>query len=106
MPNSYSHINNFMRFFSKLTFIFNCCFLVVAVLYYMKDYINDDKVPHQLNIVKGSIVVLGMVAWIVNFSFLLCVLIMVMLRKKTGISNGIILINFLIFICQVYYFLI
>ena len=94
-----------MRFLSKVALIFNCCFLIEAILYYSKDYISEDKVPHQLNILKGSIVVLGEIAWIVNLVFLLFVLINLMKHQKLHIPKGIIIMNLLIFIFQVYYFL-
>ncbi len=95
-----------MRFFSKIAVIFNLCFLVEAFFYYNKYYITNGNVPKPLDFARGSVVVLGEIAWIVNILFLLIVFIRASFKMKGNISKVIIIFNILVFVFQVYFYFI
>lgn len=63
-----------MRFFSKLTVIFNICFLAAVVFWYIEVHNrtggNTDPVL-RLPWLEGSLVILGYLAIVVNALFLL-----------------------------------
>lgn len=95
-----------MRFFSKFTFICNICFLVTAFFNYSKMYLGDSRVPQPLNILKGTVVILGEFSWILNFVFVLLWLILLLASKKPNVTKWIGIANVLILFFQVYYFFI
>jgi hypothetical protein len=97
-----------MRFFSKIVFICNCCFVAAVILRLMeKDYISngnhDAIIP--LPAVQGTLVVLGLIiAVILNFIFAGCCLVFLLLKKQHNIAGWLIWINLLFLLLQVYYF--
>ncbi len=95
-----------MRFFSKFTFLCNGCFLVTAFFTYTKLFLNSGKFPQPLNLIKGTVVILGYLGWIVNIAFLLTWLILFLVGKKPNVARWMLLVNLLILIFQIYYFFI
>lgn len=93
-----------MRIFSKLVLIINICFLVEVFFYIGKFYLTDGDLPQPLDIVRGSIVVLGELAIIINLLFLLIVFIRRALKVKDTVSTFILVLNGLFFIGQVYFY--
>ncbi len=95
-----------MRFFSKFVFICNVCFLVSACMVFFKLYINDTKFPQPLNFVKGTVVILAEFGWILNFIFVLLVLVFLLLRKKLNIPHWLLVFNGAVLLLQIWYFFI
>jgi len=111
-----------MRFFSKITFICNCCFVLAVILRRVENY-NKKKVDFDGAIIvqplQSTIVVLGYGAIFLNLLFLISHLLVKSLNTrqaaepqqatlntvvKQAIPAWLIRINFLFFIIQLYYF--
>ena len=96
-----------MRFFSKFTFICNL-FFVPAVILRLVEFANKNKgsfdgaIPLQL--VESTLVVLGYGAIVVNFIFLLCILILALLKRKQPTPRWLIWGNLIFFAAQFIYF--
>lgn len=96
-----------MRFFSKLTFICNICF-IAAVLYRFADVANQENAHLNalmpLDPFQGSIVLLGYGSILINFIFILFAL----LGKKGVVahsySQGIFWANLFFLPLQIGYF--
>jgi hypothetical protein len=95
-----------MRFFSKITFICNLCFLVAAVMHYFKQYINESKFPQPLNFFKGTVVILAEFGWILNLIFVLLVAGFLLLRKKTNVPKWLLIFNAAVLVFELYYYFI
>jgi hypothetical protein len=96
-----------MRFFSKIAFICNLCFVAAAILRWVEN-INKAKGSFdgaiKLQPLESTIVVLGYGAVLVNFIFSLLVLLMFMFRKEHQVPKWLIWVNLLFLFIQVYYF--
>lgn len=96
-----------MRFFSKLIFICNLCFIAAVILRWVEN-VNKQKGNFdgaiKLQPLESSIVVLGYGAIIFNFIFNLTILTLLWLKKDMLVPKWLIWFNFLILIVQVYYF--
>jgi len=94
-----------MRFFSKITVLFNVAFLVTLVFWFL------ERQPHEggpremmpLPWLKGTLVTLGYTAIIVNALFLLLTFIFYAFKANIKIPRWIIIFNIIIFCCQVYF---
>ena len=111
-----------MRFFSKITFICNCCFVVAVILRWVENTNKkntDFDGAIQLQPLKSTFVVLGYGAIFVNVLFLISYLFVKLFFKKPvkvqqqillpkavkhPNINALIWINFLFFMAQIYYF--
>jgi hypothetical protein len=97
-----------MRFFSKIVFICNICFVAAVILRLVeKDYVSngnhDAIIP--LPALQGTLVVLGfIVAVMLNFIFALCCLIFLLLKKQHNIAKWLVWINLLFLLFQLFYF--
>ncbi len=96
-----------MKFFSKVTFICNLCFVASVILRFVESAkkkqvnFNGQVLAKPL---ESTLVVLGYGAIIVNAVFLIACLL---LAKKTKlIPRWIVITNLVFFIIQVYYFFI
>ena len=96
-----------MRFFSKLTFVCNLCFIIAVILRWVENS-NKKKGAFdgaiQLQPLESTLVVLGYGAILVNFLFLLCFLFLVAFKIKQAVPRWLIWANFLFFIAQFIYF--
>jgi hypothetical protein len=95
-----------MRFFSKIAVLFNACFLVAVVFWYIeknKDYEGSATQILPLPWVEGTFVILGYTAILVNVLFLLLTFIFYSLKATIQIPRWIIIFNIIIFCCQVYF---
>lgn len=95
-----------MRFFSKITVLFNISFLVYVVLWYIemnkhKEGISDQILP--LPWLQNTLVVLGYTSVIVNVLFLIVYFIFASLNVVTKIPRWIIIFNIVLFGCQVFF---
>ena len=97
-----------MRFFSKIVFICNCCFIAAVILRFVENA-NKKKGNFNGNIIlqplKSTIVVLGYGAIFINLVFNLFVLVLLTQKKlDIKISTWLIWTSFIFFIIQIYYF--
>lgn len=94
-----------MRFFGKLVLISNLCFLISAIFHYLKLYVQANATnPQPLDVFKGTIVIIAEFAWILNFLFLLIVLIVWLVKKQNRVGKWLVIINAVIFIFQIYFY--
>ena len=97
----------FLRFFSKIIFICNLCFIAAVILRWVENA-NKKKGDFdgviKLQPLESTIVVLGYGAIIFNFIFNIIILALLILKKQPLVPRWLIWFNFLILIIQVYYF--
>ena len=95
-----------MRLFSKITVLFNACFLIAVVFWYIekhKTYEGKSVQAMPLPWLEGTFVILGYTAILVNVLFLLLTFIFYSFKTNITIPRWIIIINIVIFCCQVYF---
>jgi hypothetical protein len=96
-----------MRFFARVTFICNLCFLAAVVLRFVE---NHNKTSNDINLalkfqpLESTIVVLGYGAIIINIFFAFCSLYWFVSKKINFIPRWIVLFNLVLLPLQVYYF--
>lgn len=98
-----------MRLFSKIAVLFNICFLLYVVLWYIeshKTYEGKSAQAIPLPWLEGSFVVLGYTAIFVNALFLLLAFIFYSFKATVKIPRWIIIFNIIIFCCQLYFYFI
>ncbi|MBK7306557.1 MAG: hypothetical protein IPO01_07060 [Chitinophagaceae bacterium] len=98
-----------MRFFSKITVLFNASFLVYVIFWYLeknKSYEGNATQILPLPWLEGTFVILGYTAILVNLLFLLLTFIFYSFKATIKIPRWIIIFNIIIFCCQVYFFFI
>lgn len=97
----------FLRFFSKIVFICNLCFIAAVILRWVenanKKKGNFDGVI-KLQPLESTIVVLGYGAIIFNLVLNITFLSLFLLKKDIQVQKWIVWFNFLILVLQVYYF--
>jgi len=97
-----------MRFFAKIIFICNCCFITSVIFRYIE--INADKAGKNPNVVgfqplESTLIILGYGAILFNFIFLLSSLIVYLFKKEIPVTNWMLLFNLVLFFIQLIYFL-
>lgn len=97
-----------MRFFAKIIFICNCCFIASVIFRYIE--INADKSVENPNVLgfqplESTLIILGYGAVLFNFIFLLSSLIIYLIKKEIPVAQWILLFNLVLFIIQLIYFL-
>ncbi|MGB4842895.1 MAG: hypothetical protein WBP16_00370 [Ferruginibacter sp.] len=95
-----------MKFFSKIAVIFNISFVLAVVLRYIEkhyEYEGTSKEILPLPWLKGTLVILGQTAIIVNTLFLIIYFVYFSFSIKLTIPRWIIIFNIIIFCCQVYF---
>ncbi|MEI7735443.1 MAG: hypothetical protein WCI49_08245 [Ferruginibacter sp.] len=96
-----------MRFFSKVIFVCNICFILSIILGYVERHSvakgGRDQVI-TLPFVEGALVVLGQLAIVFNLLYCLTLLILFLFRKTQQIKGWIVIANVVFFIVQVFYF--
>ena len=95
-----------MRFFSKITVLFNASFLLYVILWYIEKHNKHEGNATQvlpLPWLEGTFVILGYTAIIVNVLFLLLTFIFYSFKTNIKIARWIIIFNIIIFCCQVYF---
>ena len=98
-----------MRFFSKVVFISNVCFIIAVALRLIENLRKKDIVfsgAVKINPVESSFVVLGYSAIIFNALFNLTILIFYISKQQIKIPRWIICFNFILLVIQLYYFVI
>lgn len=96
-----------MRFFAKVIFICNCCFILSVILRWVenanKQKGNFDGII-RLQPLESTIVILGYTAIIFNFIFNAIVLFFLVKKKELLVAKWLIWFNFLLLLIQVFYF--
>lgn len=97
-----------MRFFSKVVFICNCCFVVAVILRLVENAKKlksnaDNAIIFQP--LESTLVILGYGAIFINFIFNIMVLCLFLLKREQLVTKWLIWTNFLLLLAQVYYFL-
>jgi hypothetical protein len=99
-----------MRFFSKITFICNVCFLIsipLRIIENLKFPKGDPNRIIQLQPLEGTIVILGNpLAIIVNFIFVIISLYWILSGRVKQLPLWIVFFNLVLFPIQVFYFFI
>jgi len=98
-----------MRFFSKLVFICNLCFIVSVIMHFVEaghngKAVTDAAVPLQF--VEGTIAVLGLVSLLVNIIFFIAFAGMATVKKAKQIPLWIVIFNFIALLGEVYWYFI
>ena len=96
-----------MRFFSKIVFICNICF-IISMIFGMINVAAHGRggkdIVTQLPWLRESIVLLGLIlAIILNSAFVFIILFRKSVRKPVNVSHFIIWFNLLLFPIQVWY---
>ena len=97
-----------MRFFSKVVFICNCCFIIAVILRWFENTQKKNgnfNGAIQINSLESMFVILGYGAIFVNLVFNISVLLLYLLKLKHAVPKWLMLVNFLLFFLQIYYFL-
>lgn len=96
-----------MKFFSKIVFFCNLCFIASVILRFVENAKKKDAHFDGLVLLKpleSTLVVLGYTAIFVNLVFLLAYVIAAAMKKNKQIPRWIVLCNLVFFLLQVYYF--
>lgn len=95
-----------MRFFSKLTVLCNCCFLIAVGLWYLemhKKYTGAGDRVIQLPAIESTFVIIGYLAIVINLFFLLTWFIFTALKVKNRTPKWMILFNLFMFAGQIFF---
>lgn len=96
-----------MRFFAKVIFIFNLCFLVSVVMRLVEMANKKDVAFNgaiQLNSFLSSIVVLGWIAIFFNLFFTIVFFAQYPSKKRNGIPKSVVYFNLILLPMQIYYY--
>jgi hypothetical protein len=98
-----------MKFFAKIVFIFNLCFIGFIVFRYVEQVkkisTNSDKLL-PLPWIKQTIVVLGWTAIFVNLLFCLISMVFYLSKRSNLLAKWLTMANFIFLLLQIYYFFI
>lgn len=97
-----------MRFFSRIVFICNCCFIISVILRFVElqqraknNY--DGAIPFQP--LESTLVILGYGAIYINVVFLLISIYRFLLKRNIPSPRWITIFNLCMFPLQLYYFI-
>lgn len=96
-----------MRFFSKITFICNLCFVAFVIFYHLEK--NADSLASKdaiipLPAVEGTLAILGVASVLINFIFALFILVFKLVKKEHAIARWLVWVNLLFLFIQFIYF--
>ncbi len=97
-----------MKFFSRIVFICNSCFIIAVILrLYENAHKKDGNFNGAIQIqpLESTLVVLGYGAIFINLVFNLIVLVFFVAKAKQPVAKWLIWTNFLLLVLQLYYFL-
>jgi hypothetical protein len=96
-----------MKFFSRVVFICNCCFIIAVILRFVENaYKKNGNFNGYIKIqpLESTLVVLGYGAIFINFIFNIFLLVLLITKTKQAVTKWLIWVNFLFLFLQVYYF--
>jgi hypothetical protein len=96
-----------MRFYSRIVFICNCCFIIAVILRLVEKSKRakgnfDGAISFQP--LESTLVILGYCAIFLNIAFMLACLYLLIRKRIQFIPRWAVLFNIFIFSLQVYYF--
>ena len=97
-----------MKFFSKVVFICNCCFILAVILRWVENMQKKEgnfNGAIQINSLESMLVILGYGAIFVNLVFNISLLLLFVLKSKHAVPKWLVYTNILFFFLQIYYFL-
>ena len=97
-----------MKFFSKVVFICNCCFIIAVILRWVENMQKKEgnfNGAIQINSLESMLVILGYGAIFVNLVFNISLLLLFVFKNKHAVPKWLVLTNVLFFFLQIYYFL-
>lgn len=96
-----------MKFFSKIVFICNLCFVASVILRFVEKTRQQQEDFRGLVLAKplqSTLVVLGYSAIIINAIFFIVYLLAAAAKKTKHIPRWIVITNLVFFVIQIYYF--
>lgn len=96
-----------MRFFSKITFLCNLCFLIFVVMNELEknpETLGSRDAIIPLPAVEGTLAILGLASVLINIVFSLTCLVFVIVKKPVPVAKWLVRINILFLILQFFYF--
>lgn len=96
-----------MRFFSKIVFICNCCFLITAIMRLVElrqkaSGVNSDSLFYQP--LQSTLIILGYGAIIINAAFFFLAIYSMLFGKKNISPRWLVFFNLIVFPVQIFYF--
>ena len=97
-----------MRFFSRVVFICNCCFLLAVSIRYLSFSMKNQTSSEALgfNSLTSTVIILGYGAILLNLLFLSSGLIHQIAKKNIDSEKWLILSSLIFFLLQLYYFVV
>lgn len=96
-----------MKFFSKVVFICNLCFVASVILRFVEKAKQQQEDFRGLVLAKpleSTLVVLGYSAIIINAIFFIVYLLAAAAKKTKQVPRWIVIANLVFFVIQIYYF--
>jgi hypothetical protein len=96
-----------MKFFAKLVFICNCCFILAVILRLVENAhkkVGNFNGSIKIQPLESILVILGYGAVYINFIFNIFLLVLILSNRKKTSPHWLNWVNFLFLILQVYYF--
>ena len=97
-----------MKFFSKLVFICNCCFVIAVILRWIENAHKKNgnfNGAIQINSLESMLVILGYGAIFVNFIVNILLVLLFTLKVQQVVPKWLAWVNVSFFFLQIYYFL-
>jgi hypothetical protein len=101
------HKNGGMKFFSRVVFICNCCFIIAVLLRWVENAQKKNgnfNGAISINPLESMLVILGYGAVYINLIFNLFLLALFISKRKPLVARWLLWGNFLFLILQIYYF--
>jgi hypothetical protein len=98
-----------MKFFAKIVFIFNICFVGFAILRYIeqaKKITSSTDAIAPLPWLKQTVVLLGWTSIFINLLFCLIAMVFYLSKKSNLLAKWLTIANFIFLLLQIYYFFI
>lgn len=97
-----------MRFFSKITFIWNICFVAFVILRRIeqaRDIAGNKEAIIPLPALQGTLVILGITAVFINAVFILSCIIVRLFQPQISVAAWMVWVNLLLLVLQIVYFI-
>jgi hypothetical protein len=96
-----------MKFFSKVVFLCNLCFVAFIVLRQLgngSDVTGNKEAIAPLPALEGTLVVLGVASVLINFIFIIVCGIFLLVKKQIPVARWLVWVNLLFLLLQFIYF--
>lgn len=93
-----------MRFFSKVTFLCNICFIIMVIMSYIelgRRAKGNSEAIIKLPLMQNTVVVLGWTAIFLNFIFVILTIYLLFSKRLNILTRWIVIFNLLIFVWQI-----